>query len=79
MFTLPQIVSVPLLNSLGSGTMVFPTVGIVLAWFMVAALVGAGLGILRQAIYGAPTATRSANDTHKAPSLDADHAHQEAA
>jgi hypothetical protein len=53
MFTFPQVLLTPVLSSLGSGTVNLPTVGAVLAWLLVAALVGTGLAILREATRGA--------------------------
>ena len=47
MYALPQILSLPILSGLDSGTLDFPAVGTFLAWALVAALVGAGLGFLR--------------------------------
>jgi len=53
MFTFPQVLLTPVLSSLSSGTVNVPTVGAVLAWLLVAALVGTGLGILRESTRGA--------------------------
>ncbi len=49
MFT-PQILSIPVLSVLGSGTVLYPTVGAVLAWTVIAAFVGSALGLLRESL-----------------------------
>jgi hypothetical protein len=48
MFGLPQFIVAPILSSLGSGSAAWPTIGAVIGWSLVAALVGSALGILRQ-------------------------------
>jgi amino acid transporter len=50
MFTLPQIMSLPVLSGLDAGVMQWPTIGAVLAALLIAALVGAALGLLREGI-----------------------------
>ncbi len=52
MFT-PQILSIPVLSVLGSGTVLYPTVGAVLAWTVIAAFVGSALGLLRESLHAA--------------------------
>ncbi|MFI5397907.1 MAG: hypothetical protein ACHQ9S_20405 [Candidatus Binatia bacterium] len=51
MFT-PEILTVPVFNALGSGTVLWPTVGAVLAWMLIAVFVGSSLGLLREALRG---------------------------
>ncbi len=50
MFPIPEILSVPIFSALGSGTVLYPTVGAVLAWMLIAALVGSALGVLREGL-----------------------------
>jgi hypothetical protein len=50
MFTLPQIMSLPVLSGLDAGVMQWPTIGAVLAALLIAALVGTALGLLREAV-----------------------------
>jgi hypothetical protein len=70
MFTLPEILSVPVFSALGSGAVVWPTVGAVLAWMLIAAFVGSSLGLLREVLRGRER-TRVANkrvvESHLAP------------
>jgi hypothetical protein len=47
MTMLPRLLSVPLLAVFGNGAD-WPTLGAVLAWALVAALVGSGIGALRR-------------------------------
>ncbi len=56
MFT-PEILTVPVFSALGSGTVLWPTLGAVLAWTLIAAFVGSALGLLREAV-GAPLRKR---------------------
>ena len=56
MFT-PEILTVPVFSALGSGTVLWPTLGAVLAWMLIAAFVGSALGLLREAV-GAPLRKR---------------------
>jgi len=80
MFTLPQIFTVPLLSSLGSGAATWPTVGVVFAWAMIAALVGSALGILREYRRSAATpADREQVVTLPTISREHGHVHREAA
>ena len=50
MFTLPQIVSLPVLSGLDAGVMQWPTIGAVLAALLIAALIGTALGLLREGV-----------------------------
>lgn len=70
MFAIPQILLHPVLSGFGSGTVASPTVALVLAWLLVAALVGSLLGILREAAGN----TRAPEDT-----AELDRSHPEAA
>jgi len=81
MFTFPQLISVPILSSLGSGAELFPTAGSVLAWALVAALVGTALGILRERTSRTVAAKHvdTVNFDDRSPALDADRTHREAA
>ena len=60
MFIFPQIFSAPLLSGLSNGTADSPTLGVVLAWLLIAALVGSALGILRERSRVMPAKTRKA-------------------
>jgi len=78
MFAIPEIVSLPVLSSLGSGTVLWPTLGGVLAWMLVAAVVGTLLGLLRER--GAVSDDRIETDRDATVvSFHVDHSHQEAA
>jgi len=80
MFSFPQMIGVPILVGLDAGTAHWPTVGVVLSWMLLAALVGSGLGILRDL-------TRSQDDagslappvTCEALPSDIDYSHRDAA
>jgi hypothetical protein len=61
MFT-PEILTVPMFSVLDGGAVAWPTIGAVLAWMLIAACVGSGLGILREAVRG-PERTRAAKKT----------------
>jgi biotin transporter BioY len=50
MFTLPQIMSLPVFSGFDAGVMQWPTIGAVLAALLIAALVGTVLGLLREAV-----------------------------
>lgn len=50
MFPIPEILSVPFFGALGTGAVLYPTVGAVLAWMLIAAFVGSSLGLLREAV-----------------------------
>jgi hypothetical protein len=52
MFTLPQILSLPVLSGLDAGAIRSPTIGAVLASLLIATLVGTALGLLREAVTG---------------------------
>jgi tetrahydromethanopterin S-methyltransferase subunit C len=52
MFTLSQILSLPVLSGLDAGAMQWPTIGAVLVSLLIAALVGTVLGLLREAAIG---------------------------
>jgi hypothetical protein len=58
MFT-PEILTVPIFSALDGGAVAWPTIGAVLAWMLIAAFVGSGLGVLREALRG-PVRTRAA-------------------
>ncbi len=47
MFT-PEILTVPVFSALGSGAVLYPTIGVVLAWMVIVAFVGSALGVLRE-------------------------------
>ncbi len=69
MFT-PEILTVPIFSALDGGAVLWPTIGAVLAWMLVAAFVGSALGVLRQAV-GAPIRKRAEKsrvaEVHVAP------------
>jgi len=48
MFAIPQVMVVPTLPGVGAMTIDWPLLGAVLAWALIAALVGTGLGALRR-------------------------------
>lgn len=81
MFTLPQILSLPALSGLDAGTLQWPAIGLVLAWFVIAAFVGISLGFLRECASG--PAKRTASDEHPSvrlvPPAHREPAHCEAA
>ena len=52
MFTIPQILSLPVFSGLDAGAMQWPTIGAMLAWLVIAAFVGTTLGLLREAVSG---------------------------
>jgi hypothetical protein len=47
MFT-PEILSVPVFSMLDGGAVLWPTIGAVLVWMLIAAFVGSALGMLRE-------------------------------
>ncbi len=49
MFT-PEILTVPVFSAWGSGAVLYPTVGVVLVWMVIAAFVGSALGLLREGL-----------------------------
>ena len=83
MFAIPQLMAVPALTSVGVVTMDWPMLGAFLAWTLIAALVGTGLGALRRLGAQPPATSRP----HAVPSrfvparprVTADHNHLEAA
>ena len=52
MNSLIHLASIPLMSSIGSGTIEWPTLGALLAWTLLSALVGSGLGVLRAGLQG---------------------------
>jgi hypothetical protein len=48
MFALPSFFTVPALASFGAVAFDAPSIGAILGWSLIAALVGTGLGILRE-------------------------------
>ena len=48
MFAIPQMMAVPALAGVGTMTLEWPMLGAFLAWTLIAALVGVGLGALRR-------------------------------
>lgn len=59
MFT-PEIVTFPVFSMFGSGAVLWPTLGAVMAWMVIAAFVGSALGLLREGLRGTGR-TRAAN------------------
>ena len=51
MFT-PEILSVPVFSMLDGGAVLWPTIGAVLVWMLIAAFVGSALGLLREGLGG---------------------------
>jgi len=83
MYGLTHLASIPLMSSIGSGTIEWPTLGALFVWTIVAALVGSGLGVLRAGLRAPMAVQDRAHDQPRlivAPrSLHHDHAHSEAA
>jgi len=81
MFAFPQIISVPILSSLGSGADLFPTAGSVLAWALLAALVGTALGILRDSTSktAASGQVHTVDFANRGTAVHGDRTHREAA
>ncbi|MBI4517036.1 MAG: hypothetical protein HY699_14605 [Deltaproteobacteria bacterium] len=48
MFPIPQVFTLPVLAGIGSAGADWPSIGALLGWFLVAALVGSALGLLRE-------------------------------
>ncbi len=67
MFT-PEVLTVPVFGALGSGAVVYPTIGAVLVWMLTAAFVGSVLGLLREALR---TPQRRRGETRRAVELPA--------
>ena len=57
MMLFPTVMAVPLMAAIGSEA-TWPTLGAVLAWTLVAALIGSGIGLLRGGVHGASAPTR---------------------
>jgi hypothetical protein len=71
MFTLPQVVSLPLLSSVAGAQLDWPWAGAFLAWVVVAALVGTSLGFLREHTRSLPAAHHTKHaDPQNVPSDD---------
>ncbi len=83
MFAIPQLMMVPALTGVGVSSLEWPALGAFLAWTLIAALVGTGLGALRRMGAQPPSSTLRpcAAQPHgfHAPSVVDDHNHQEAA
>lgn len=80
MFT-PEILTVPVFSMLDGGAVAWPTLGAVLAWMLIAALVGSALGVLREGLRGTErtrAVTKKAADAPAAAVAPA-HAYREAA
>ena len=60
MFALPSIISLPVVSGVSLSALDLPAAAAVIGWFLVAALVGSALGILRE--HGRTTPTHAAND-----------------
>lgn len=58
MFPIPQMMAAPALTGVGAMTLDWPTLGVFLAWMLIAALVGTGLGALRRLGTQPPTVLR---------------------
>lgn len=78
MFYTPEILTMPVFSAMGSGAVPEPSVGVVLAWVLVAAFVGSVLGLLREAMRGNKTnrvenaePSRAAAEIHIAPEVRA--------
>ena len=81
MFAIPQLMAVPAMTGVGAMTFDWPTVGAFLAWTLVAALVGTGLGALRRMTSPPPSVTQPV-PTHAVlvhPHAHVDRNHLEAA
>ena len=48
MYAIPQLMAVPVLTGVGMTTFEWPALGAFLAWMLIAAFVGTGLGALRR-------------------------------
>ncbi len=73
MFPTPELLSVPMFSALVSGTVLYPTVGAVLAWMVIAGFVGSALGMLREGLR-APEGRRASTKVtvpHVAPGVHA--------
>jgi hypothetical protein len=81
MYSIIQFASIPLLGSMGGAGAEWPTLGAVFVWTILAALVGSGLGILRDGSRARREVAHQVDSSREAilPPLHADHAHPEAA
>ena len=80
MFAFPQIVGLPLLTSLDGGMVHGPTLGAVFTWMLLAALIGTGLGILREASQSRGEGRQDVAPILSDPvDLDIDYSHRDAA
>jgi hypothetical protein len=83
MFAIPQLITVPALSGVGVMTIEWPMLGVLLAWALIAALVGSGLGALRRMSAQSPAVPRPRalhpRVREAAPHVDSDHGHLEAA
>lgn len=81
MFAIPQLLGVPAMTTVGALAMDWPTVGAFLAWTLIAALVGTGLGALRRMTSPPPSVTQPlpAHAVVAHSHVHVDHDHLEAA
>lgn len=85
MYAIPQLIAVPALSNVAMTTIEWPALGAFLAWMLIAALVGIGLGALRRMTSPPPgMVTPRTLRPHTVagcvhPHADADHGHLEAA
>ena len=81
MFAIPQLMAVPAMTGVGAMAMDWPTVGAFLAWTLIAAFVGTGLGALRRMTSPPPRLSQPL-PTHAVlthPSIHVDRKHLKAA
>ncbi len=71
MFPIPEILSDPMFSALGSGTVLYPTVGAVLAWMVIAGFVGSALGMLRDGLRAPEGRREGTRVLHGAPQVHA--------
>jgi hypothetical protein len=57
MFAIPQMMTIPAMTSGAGMTLDWPTIGAFLAWTLIAAFVGIGLGALHRLTTPAPSVT----------------------
>ena len=83
MYAFPQLIAVPALTGVGAMTIEWPTIGAFLAWTLIAALVGTGLGALRRLASQPPPVahphTAQPRVFQMSARLHADRSHREAA
>jgi hypothetical protein len=63
----PEILSVPVFSMLDGGAVPWPTIGAVLVWMLIAAVVGIALGFLRENLRGTeptPVARKKMGESH---------------